>query len=205
MMMIKIKRLRLMTTMTMMTTTAHWSCYPIVHSLMGLPTTPFDFQTPSLAKFRSTTFLLSTMVKIIIWTLNIKAASLPGMPVLRQRLDRVNETLVSDDNSDDTKQRGDQTIYCGYFHLWPLAMAPPWLGNSYNAHCSARIAHHRLHVVQVSDRLKPNTVLTASHRFTWSVWKWNNWISFKFLDALASLELGLGSEWVSQRFIILFF
>ena len=75
MMMIKIKRLRLMTTMTMMTTTAHWSCYPIVHSLMGLPTTPFDFQTPSLAKFRSTTFLLSTMVKIIIWTLNIKAAS----------------------------------------------------------------------------------------------------------------------------------
>ena len=47
------------------------------------------------------------------------------MPVLRQRLDRVNETLVSDDNSDDTKQRGDQTIYCGYFHLWPVAMAPP--------------------------------------------------------------------------------
>ena len=57
MMMIKIKRLRLMTTMTIMTTTAHWSCYPIVHSLMGLPTTPFDFQTPSLAKFWSTTFL----------------------------------------------------------------------------------------------------------------------------------------------------
>ena len=151
-----------------------WSCYPIVHCLMGFPTTPFDFQTPSLAKFRSTTFLLSTMVKIIIWTLNIKAASRGWqqsywlwnwmrMPVLRQRLDRVNETLVSDDNSDDTKQRGDQTIYCGYFHLWPLAMAPPWLGNSYNAHCSARIAHHRLHVVQVSDRLKPNTVLTPLH------------------------------------------